>query len=47
MKDVKPTPGEERPFECFECGNVIVAKDNPEPCPDCGGSMRNRQMPIE
>ncbi|MEF8784878.1 MAG: rubrerythrin-like domain-containing protein [Haloarculaceae archaeon] len=47
MRDVTQTPDEETPYECFECGNVIVAEDNPEPCPNCGSEMRNRQTPIE
>lgn len=47
MKDVKTNPDEERPYECFECGNIVVIDSNPLTCPDCSGPMRNRQMPIE
>jgi rubrerythrin len=47
MKDVNTEPDEESPYECFECGNIIVAEANPGQCPDCGGSMRNRRMPLE
>ncbi|WP_157525752.1 rubrerythrin-like domain-containing protein [Halorientalis sp. IM1011] len=47
MRDTESTSSEETPYECFECGNVIVATDNPGSCPECGGSMRNRLMPLE
>lgn len=47
MRDVKYDPDEERVYECFECGTVIVAEESPGQCPDCGGEMRNRLMPIE
>ncbi|WP_143423335.1 rubrerythrin-like domain-containing protein [Halegenticoccus soli] len=47
MRDIETTPGEESPYECFECGNIIVAENNPGRCPDCGEPMRNRQMPLE
>ncbi|CDK39052.1 uncharacterized protein BN903_35 [Halorubrum sp. AJ67] len=47
MRDVDQTLGEESAYECFECGNVVVAEDNPGSCPDCAGEMRNRRVPIE
>jgi rubrerythrin len=47
MRDVEQDHDEETPYECFACGNVMVAKQQPENCPDCGGGMRNRQTPLE
>ena len=47
MKDVKVDPKEESPYECFECGNIVQSTTNPAHCPECGGEMRNRRMPIE
>lgn len=47
MRDVDQTQTEESPYECFECGNVVLAEDNPGLCSDCGGEMRNRLTPIE
>ncbi|WP_224270962.1 rubrerythrin-like domain-containing protein [Haloprofundus salinisoli] len=47
MRDVETQPGQESSYECFECGNITVAEVNPVTCPDCSGSMRNRQMPVE
>ena len=47
MRDIQMDPEEAHPYECFECGNIIVAKSNPGSCSDCGGEMRNRSMPIE
>jgi rubrerythrin len=47
MKDVDPDSDEETPYECFECGKIIIAEDSPGQCPDCGGPMRNRRMPLE
>jgi len=46
MRDVDQGTDEETPYECFECGNIITEK-NPDQCPDCGGTMRNRRMPLE
>jgi rubrerythrin len=45
MRDVEPDG--ETPYECFNCGNIIIAKNSPGQCPDCSGSMRNRQVPLE
>lgn len=47
MRDVDQNPTEETPYECFQCGNVIVTKNNPGQCPDCAGAMRSRRTPIE
>lgn len=47
MKDIDTDSDEESPYECFECGNIIIVEDNPVRCPDCGGPMRNRRMPLE
>ncbi len=47
MRDVTFDPEEKSPYECFECGNIVVVEHNPSQCPDCGGEMRNRHTPIE
>jgi len=47
MIDITHDPDTDRPYECFECGSIVTAADNPKRCPDCGGELRNRQMPIE
>lgn len=47
MRDVDQDPDGETPYECFECGRIVIAADNPATCPDCGGEMRNRRTPIE
>ena len=47
MKDVKVDPNEESPYECFQCGTIVHSAANPDQCPDCGGEMRNRQVPLE
>ncbi|WP_435158139.1 rubrerythrin-like domain-containing protein [Haladaptatus sp. DFWS20] len=47
MRDVETDPDAERPYECFECGNIIIVDSNPVSCPDCSGSMRNRQTSLE
>lgn len=47
MRDVEYDPSEERAYECFECGTIVRAEDNPMECPNCGGDLRNRQTPIE
>mgnify|MGYP002338731606 CR=1 FL=1 len=41
------TDNGEQIYECFECGAVVVAADDPGSCPECDGEMRNRQTPIE
>jgi rubrerythrin len=47
MRDIDQTPTEESPYECFQCGHVVLAENNPGQCPDCAGQMRNRHTPIE
>jgi rubrerythrin len=47
MRDVAQNTDAESPYECFECGSIVVAENNPGSCPDCAGSMRNRRTPIE
>jgi len=47
MRDVDHDPNEASPYECFECGSIVVAEDDPGACPDCAGSLRNRRTPIE
>ncbi|MBV0925996.1 rubrerythrin-like domain-containing protein [Halomicroarcula limicola] len=47
MRDVNPKSDEETPYECFECGSIIVAENDPGQCPDCGGPMRNRLTALE
>lgn len=47
MRDVDQNTTGESPYECFACGNVVLAENNPGKCPDCAGEMRNRRTPIE
>lgn len=47
MRDVDQDSDEATPYECFECGNIVVAETQPVDCADCGGAMRNRRTPIE
>jgi rubrerythrin len=47
MRDVDQEPDSETTYECFSCGTLVQRVSNPEACPDCGGSMRNRMMPME
>ncbi|WP_144240147.1 rubrerythrin-like domain-containing protein [Haladaptatus cibarius] len=47
MRDVNPKPDGETPYECFQCGNIIIAENSPSQCPDCSGPMRNRRIPLE
>nr|WP_247420939.1 rubrerythrin-like domain-containing protein [Halomarina salina] len=47
MRDIEYDPREESAYECFECGTIVRVEDYPESCPDCGGSMRNRQTTFE
>jgi hypothetical protein len=47
MRDVPQDPSEASPYECFECGSIVVAERNPGTCPDCAGALRNRRTPIE
>ncbi|WP_434803497.1 rubrerythrin-like domain-containing protein [Natranaeroarchaeum aerophilus] len=47
MRDVTQDAGEEMTYECFECGNIVVDPTTVGNCPECGGELRNRGMPIE
>lgn len=47
MRDVEQDHNSETPYECFECGTIILAVSQPETCPDCGGAMRNRRTSLE
>jgi rubrerythrin len=47
MRDAEQDHDTATPYECFECGNVVLAESHPENCPNCGGAMRNRGTPIE
>ncbi|GAB7090314.1 hypothetical protein JCM18237_05850 [Halorubrum luteum] len=35
------------PYECFDCATIVDEADHPGACPNCGGTMRNRSLPIE
>ena len=37
----------ESAYECFQCGTHVYANGSPMACPECGGELRNRDMPIE
>lgn len=47
MRDVTQDSTEEVAYECFECGNIVVDPNSSGRCPECGGELRNRGMPIE
>lgn len=47
VRDIEYDPGDESAYECFSCGTIITAVDNPGECPNCGDQLRNRQTPIE
>jgi rubrerythrin len=47
MRDIEQDTEEASPYECFKCGNIVLAEDNPGQCPDCAGRLRNRQTPLE
>jgi rRNA maturation endonuclease Nob1 len=47
MKDVDIDRDDELPYECFECGTIVFAENQSNACPDCGGELRNRQVPLE
>lgn len=47
MRDVEPDPDTDSEYECFRCGNVVVADTPPGECEKCGGQLRNRGTPIE
>ncbi|WP_418282618.1 rubrerythrin-like domain-containing protein [Halorubrum sp. DTA98] len=40
--------GDATPYECFDCATIVDDGDgHPGVCPNCGGTMRNRGLPIE
>ena len=47
MKDAEIDPESESTYECFDCGELIVAETAPSQCPNCGGAIRNRQATAE
>ncbi len=47
MRDITQDTGEELTYECFECGTIVVDPSTGGSCPECGGELRNRAMPIE
>ncbi|EMA50500.1 MULTISPECIES: rubrerythrin-like domain-containing protein [Halococcus] len=47
MRDVDQNADSETPYECFDCGTIVLTATNPGQCPDCGGEMRNRLIPLE
>ena len=47
MKDVEIDPESESAYECFDCGELIVAETPPSECPECGGAIRNRMVTVE
>lgn len=47
MRDLNAETEAGTPYECFECGTIVITEAHPGTCPDCGGAMRNRRTPIE
>ncbi|EMA48085.1 rubrerythrin-like domain-containing protein [Halococcus salifodinae] len=47
LRDVDRETDAETPYECFECGTIVVTTESPGVCPDCGGELRNRLIPLE
>jgi rubrerythrin len=47
MRDIDHDTDDASPYECFECGTVVVRAEPPGDCPDCAGRMRNRRTPLE
>ncbi|QDX39411.1 rubrerythrin-like domain-containing protein [Salarchaeum sp. JOR-1] len=47
MRDADPSQTDETAYECFDCGNIVVADTHPGNCPDCSGPLRNRHLPLE
>ncbi|EMA46023.1 hypothetical protein C449_04942 [Halococcus saccharolyticus DSM 5350] len=46
-RDVDFDTQAETPYECFECGTIVMAESNPGLCADCGSELRNRLVPFE
>jgi hypothetical protein len=34
-------------YECFDCGEMVMAVSNPGSCPEWGTSMRDRPYPVK
>lgn len=47
MRDIEYDPTTETTYECLNCGKIISVSSSPGQCPDCDGSLRNREMPFE
>lgn len=47
IRDVEYDPSEESTYECFACGEIITATENPGTCPSCDSDVRHRQTSIE
>lgn len=47
MKEPDYDPNSEATYECFKCGETIVAESTPQLCPECGTEMRNESFPLE
>jgi len=47
FRDIQYDPAAESTYECFNCGTLIEAADNPGACPNCGGDVRHRRTTIE
>lgn len=47
MRDVDQKSDADTPYECFDCGNIVLAENSPVDCPNCSGAMRNRRTPLE
>ena len=47
MRDVEQPRDGTTEYECLQCGIITGAEASPGRCPNCGGEMRNRQMPLE
>ena len=45
--DVEYDTDAESPYECFNCGTIVMSEVNPGICSDCGSEMRNRMTPLE
>lgn len=47
VQDIEYDPGDERAFDCVDCGTIVTAADNPGECPTCAETLENRTLPIE
>lgn len=46
MIDIEHESDEDHRYECFDCGRIVVA-ESAVACPECGGELRNRKIPVE